>query len=1112
MAITIQEILASDTISQFVDKVNFNFDQLILNGGGAPGPFGPQGLPGPIGGRGERGTEWYQDLTVSPGTDPNTIIVSPNLLDNDFYLQANGQVWEYDGVNWGITNTNLTGPQGPAGVSIGWDSFGNNPLGTYVQAYQNALYPAIIGGTSGATSGNGGLSSVVIGAISPTDIAFGQAGFNAKFNLSTDMAGNVDTTVMSMLVHQQDSGVSAIKFMGGETGIGDNFEQDDPTLLAGIQLAPDDSLLLTTRKTATAPGSITDTYGIKLNASERGLNLRAGLSIDLTTGVKGGGTSIGGGIETSDLNIELNTMAGGNGAKLNFVSIGAGAANRIQSGGNILLPGAISGIYDGITLIESSIIQVDATEFILLRSNLNATIKSEGALIRLIGDDGAYLNGGGAGGVVIGNDYDGVNTTGALISTLTNDQLGVTIAAGYGAVYNPLSTYQTAKAINLVTDSSSGMGAGNINLNALNPGLGGGIDIDSGANGSGYLSLRSKGQDLSLSTGPDSGGLGGNIKISVDTGTAVEPTPVITIASTSSSGLVPKTAYFGYPSYISNNFDKPAIVISASDGPTGGSGSNNPTIRLGLLGAEVGTGSDPWKRFPGGAMIKGPYAPVSTVGPAINIEQEPESVLHINGGTTASGAYAGGVWIYSPDNASATMPNLPFPNIAPMKSSVRIWGTADTVSTRISNAGETSSGVTIGLNQDEFGASANKGGNNVSGTTHLYGIGYNRGNFNSTGGTGSALVAGLTLNQGLTLTKTSAFQNWPQSPVPDGPYGGVNVGDQYRHRQTFKVWGDYVGDHYISKFGGAYSGPTIQEQTFMSGSQGWSSTVDLYQNADIQPSVAAWTTAGLTPKIPVGFQYRYQWMRVGRVVTGSGLIRFITNRSPLAPNGESSTSNTSIDLYPYWSSLFSTSDYSSLSGSTSPAGLDLPIANVFIGPIPLPMQVSGAGNSTDSSLVTGTLYGAVSNVNISGIATGLINSDGHGGPRGGGQAIKNAINQSGGGFSTNGTGTSYGKLPWMATNITVGSTVPVAQTSGEVQGGSQTDPAAAHDTNGSGTHMWINLHSNPANTRLVVDTDGNNGTALGPINNNAPSAPEGSRNAIYQSYHRFTFTYEIANP
>ena len=43
MAITIQDLLSSDTVSQAVDKINFNFDQLLLNGGGPVGPFGPAG-------------------------------------------------------------------------------------------------------------------------------------------------------------------------------------------------------------------------------------------------------------------------------------------------------------------------------------------------------------------------------------------------------------------------------------------------------------------------------------------------------------------------------------------------------------------------------------------------------------------------------------------------------------------------------------------------------------------------------------------------------------------------------------------------------------------------------------------------------------------------------------------------------------------------------------------------------------------------------------------------------------------------------------------------------------------------------------------------------------
>jgi hypothetical protein len=54
--ITIREILAADTVSDLVDKVNFNFDQLLLNGGGPQGPIGIQGGIGPIG---PRGVIWF---------------------------------------------------------------------------------------------------------------------------------------------------------------------------------------------------------------------------------------------------------------------------------------------------------------------------------------------------------------------------------------------------------------------------------------------------------------------------------------------------------------------------------------------------------------------------------------------------------------------------------------------------------------------------------------------------------------------------------------------------------------------------------------------------------------------------------------------------------------------------------------------------------------------------------------------------------------------------------------------------------------------------------------------------------------------------------------------
>ena len=87
MPITIQEIIASDTISQLVDKTNFNFDQLLLNGGGPSGPAGPQGPTGPGGGRGPKGSTWYEDTAITgPGTIPTASFPTTTPLTGDYYL------------------------------------------------------------------------------------------------------------------------------------------------------------------------------------------------------------------------------------------------------------------------------------------------------------------------------------------------------------------------------------------------------------------------------------------------------------------------------------------------------------------------------------------------------------------------------------------------------------------------------------------------------------------------------------------------------------------------------------------------------------------------------------------------------------------------------------------------------------------------------------------------------------------------------------------------------------------------------------------------------------------------------------------------------------------
>ena len=49
MPINIKQIFPSDSELNLIDKINFNFDQIVLAGGGPPGSKGPTGLTGPLG-------------------------------------------------------------------------------------------------------------------------------------------------------------------------------------------------------------------------------------------------------------------------------------------------------------------------------------------------------------------------------------------------------------------------------------------------------------------------------------------------------------------------------------------------------------------------------------------------------------------------------------------------------------------------------------------------------------------------------------------------------------------------------------------------------------------------------------------------------------------------------------------------------------------------------------------------------------------------------------------------------------------------------------------------------------------------------------------------------
>ena len=120
MAIVIKEIIISDNLEKFMEKVNFNFDQLLLAGGGPQGPIGPQGNVGPAGPKGDPGTKWYVGATGS------TLSLEPlggTAFTGDLFLADGlnpgfplGDVYQYEELSdvWTYV-ANIRGPIGPTG-------------------------------------------------------------------------------------------------------------------------------------------------------------------------------------------------------------------------------------------------------------------------------------------------------------------------------------------------------------------------------------------------------------------------------------------------------------------------------------------------------------------------------------------------------------------------------------------------------------------------------------------------------------------------------------------------------------------------------------------------------------------------------------------------------------------------------------------------------------------------------------------------------------------------------------------------------------------------------------------------------------------------------------
>jgi hypothetical protein len=417
MPIVIQDLLASDTLSQAVDKINFNFDQLLLNGGGPVGPAGIPGPTGPVGGRGIKGATWYNGTA-----DPNTLIIA-GIEEDDYFLQSDGQVWEYNGTVWVQSSVNLIGPTGPSGSNIGFDYIGGyngvNPpasLGNDNVAFPVPMPSGVSGGANQLT--NQGISTVLLGGVGSTSIPPAGITYSSAFQIPNAMAVQLDSSLVSVLVHQKDSSSSAIRFMGGGDIVGEKYEQSALNNLSNISLGIDDALNINVPKAVTSPAGLGDLIGLNLNVIRKGIQLYAGKQINIISGTDSTPSGLAG--EISDVTLTINTSNSSIPAKLSVSTTFASATTLFEMGGNIIVPPTTT--RNGTAVLEAGSIN--------LISSTNINLKhSSGNAITILSN--AINIGGGAGPI-------NITTVAGHNIGLNSDDLAVIQAVTAIQLYSPV--------------------------------------------------------------------------------------------------------------------------------------------------------------------------------------------------------------------------------------------------------------------------------------------------------------------------------------------------------------------------------------------------------------------------------------------------------------------------------------------------------------------------------------------------------------------------------------------------------------------------------------------------------------------------------------------------
>ena len=240
--IQIQDINSSDTLKTMVEKINYNFDQIMAFGGGPKGEMGLRGFIGPDGEQGEQGERGNLITVVD---DIST--VGDNLKAGDLAIYSNDQyiykVEEIDGEKHFVrTDICIKGNAGESGTSdspFGYsgDTIVTNKNGTSVPKYTFIGTDTTIKGHIGNLNvvGSDGIHIFKYTDDTGTDNYYCGKIYGGELDSENnilvlqgedndDNYVKIDDTLLADKIHSSDNGIKIAEIINDGVVLGDGFK------------------------------------------------------------------------------------------------------------------------------------------------------------------------------------------------------------------------------------------------------------------------------------------------------------------------------------------------------------------------------------------------------------------------------------------------------------------------------------------------------------------------------------------------------------------------------------------------------------------------------------------------------------------------------------------------------------------------------------------------------------------------------------------------------------------------------------------------------------------------------------------------------------------------